>query len=45
MQVRWDVLTESSIAEQGFAVDDITIPELDIYDDVESDLQGWQIGL
>ncbi len=42
VQVRWDVLTETSIAEQGFAIDDITIPELDIYDDVETDLQGWQ---
>ncbi len=40
--VRWDVLTESSIAEQGFAIDDITIPELEYYFDVETDLQEWQ---
>ena len=40
--VRWDALTESSIAEQGFAIDDIGIPELDIFYDVETDLQGWQ---
>lgn len=42
VQVRWDVLTESSIAEQGFAIDDITIPELAFYEDVETDLQAWQ---
>ncbi len=40
--VRWDVLTESSIAEQGFAIDDIAIPELELVYDLETDLQGWQ---
>ena len=40
--IRWDVLTESSIAEQGFAIDDISIPELDIYYDLETGLAAWQ---
>lgn len=40
--LRFEVLSDSAMAESGFAVDDITIPELVFYDDVENGPGSWQ---
>ncbi|MFN2221026.1 MAG: hypothetical protein ACK2UH_00615, partial [Candidatus Promineifilaceae bacterium] len=40
--IRFEVLSDSAIAETGFAVDDIAIPELGYFDNVENDASAWQ---
>jgi len=40
--IRFEVLTDSDVVESGFAIDDISIPELKYYSDVESGPDGWQ---
>ncbi|MCP4417381.1 MAG: hypothetical protein GY805_12220 [Chloroflexi bacterium] len=42
IQIRFDVLTDSGIAERGFAIDDIAIPELGYESNVEDGVDGWQ---
>lgn len=40
--IRFEVLTDSDIAGHGFAVDDISIPELGYANDAETGPAGWQ---
>lgn len=42
IQVRFEVLTDGGISERGFALDDISIPELGYDFDVEGPADGWQ---
>ncbi len=41
VQIRFDVLTDSAVTGRGFAIDDITIPELGYSHDVETPLPEW----
>jgi immune inhibitor A len=40
--VRFDVLTDSAISGQGFAIDDIAIPELGYQDNAETQTTEWE---
>ncbi|TET49958.1 MAG: hypothetical protein E3J64_08800, partial [Anaerolineales bacterium] len=40
--IRFSYLTDGAITGVGFALDDISIPEIGYYDDVEADLGGWE---
>ncbi|MCP5095222.1 MAG: hypothetical protein GY943_06695 [Chloroflexi bacterium] len=40
--IRFDVLTDSGISARGFAIDDISIPELGYATNVETEADGWQ---
>ncbi len=40
--IRFDVLTDSGVIGRGFAIDDISIPELNYSSDVETGADGWQ---
>lgn len=40
--VRFEVVTDEAVHNQGFAVDDIAVPELDFLDDAESGDGGWE---
>lgn len=42
IQVRFDVLTDGGITERGFAIDDISIPELGYESNAEDSADGWQ---
>jgi hypothetical protein len=42
VMIRFEVVSDSAIAESGFAIDDISISGLDYYDDVESEDLEWQ---
>lgn len=42
IQIRFELLTDGGISERGFALDDITIPELGYQSDVEGGPDGWQ---
>jgi hypothetical protein len=39
--LRFSYLTDSVIADRGFALDNIAIPEIGFYDDVETPADGW----
>ncbi|MFZ0544645.1 MAG: hypothetical protein WAM60_04375 [Candidatus Promineifilaceae bacterium] len=40
--VRFEVITDESVHQQGFAVDDIAIPELAFMDDAEDETAAWE---
>ena len=40
--IRFEVLSDSAIAESGFAIDDIAISELGFLDDAESENDAWR---
>jgi hypothetical protein len=40
--VRFDVLTDSAISGQGFAIDDVSIPELGFLDNAEAQIPEWE---
>ncbi len=40
--IRFEVLTDSAVTGKGFALDDISIPELGYRSDVEAVADGWQ---
>ena len=42
MAVGFQYLTDGAVHEQGFIIDDIAIPELAYFDDIENDDGGWQ---
>ncbi|MCP4424923.1 MAG: hypothetical protein GY803_10550, partial [Chloroflexi bacterium] len=42
VMIRFDVTTDTAVNGKGFALDDISIPELGYHTDVESGLDGWQ---
>jgi hypothetical protein len=42
IQVRFEYVTNNTIADQGFLLDDIRVPELAWVDDVETPDAGWQ---
>jgi immune inhibitor A len=41
IMLRFDVLTDSAVSGRGFAVDDLAIPELNYFSDVESETPEW----
>lgn len=40
--VRFEVVTDEAVHLQGFALDDIAVPELDFLDDAENEAAGWE---
>lgn len=40
--VRFEVVTDEAVHLQGFALDDIAVPELNFLDDAESEAAGWE---
>ncbi len=42
VMIRFEVVTDSAVNGKGFALDDISIPELSYQTDVESGADGWQ---
>ncbi len=40
--IRFEYITDDAVHLQGFALDDISIPELGFHDDVEQGENGWQ---
>lgn len=42
IQIRFEMLTDGGISERGFALDDISIPELGYESNVEDNTDGWQ---
>ncbi len=42
VMIRFDVVTDTAVNGKGFALDDISIPELSYQTDVESGPDGWQ---
>jgi immune inhibitor A len=40
--IRFDVLTDSGVTGQGFAIDDISIPELGYETTIDDGIDGWQ---
>jgi hypothetical protein len=40
--IRFEVVTDEAVHLQGFALDDISIPELDFVDDVEDQASVWE---
>jgi hypothetical protein len=40
--LRFEVMTDPAVTGPGFAIDDLSIPELGYASDVESGLDGWQ---
>ncbi|MEW5960781.1 MAG: hypothetical protein AB1801_23900, partial [Chloroflexota bacterium] len=42
VQMRFEYVTDDAVNRPGWTVDDISIPEIGFYDDVESDPNGWQ---
>ncbi len=43
IQVRFQYISVAEIADKGFAVDNIAIPEISYQDDAESGVQGWTL--
>lgn len=41
--LRFEYVTDDAVNRSGWAVDDISIPEIGFFDDVESGLNGWQV--
>ena len=41
IRLRFEYVTDTAIHQQGFALDDIAIPELNFFDDAETDTAGW----
>ena len=42
IQVRFELLTDGGITDRGFAIDDISIPELGYESNVDGGPDGWQ---
>jgi hypothetical protein len=40
--IRFEYVTDDAVNRPGWTLDDISIPEIDFYDDVESGVNGWQ---
>ena len=40
--IRFEYVTDDAVNRPGWAIDDISIPEIDFQDDVESGAEGWQ---
>ncbi|MBE7554097.1 MAG: immune inhibitor A [Anaerolineales bacterium] len=40
--IRFEYVTDDAVNRSGWTLDDIRIPEIDFYDDVESGPNGWQ---
>ncbi|UCG22820.1 MAG: immune inhibitor A [Chloroflexota bacterium] len=40
--IRFEVVSDSAVAEVGLALDDISVPELGYLDDVEAESAGWR---
>lgn len=42
IQIRFEYVTDPAVNYSGFALDNIAIPEIGFYDDVETAVDGWQ---
>ena len=42
VQIRFEYITDDAVNRPGLTIDDISIPEIDFFDDVESGPTGWQ---
>ena len=42
MLLRFEYLTDDSLNKPGWAIDDIAVPEIGFFDDVEADAGGWR---
>lgn len=42
VQIRFEYVTDDAVNRPGWTIDDISIPEIDFADDVESGVNGWQ---
>ncbi|HMQ54825.1 MAG TPA: immune inhibitor A [Anaerolineae bacterium] len=40
--VRFEYVTDDAVNQPGWTIDDISIPEINFFDDVESGVNGWQ---
>lgn len=40
--IRFEYVTDDAVNHSGWTIDDISIPEIDFYDDAEDGLNGWQ---
>jgi hypothetical protein len=40
--IRFEYVTDDAVNRPGWTIDDINIPEIDFYDDVEQGTNGWQ---
>jgi hypothetical protein len=40
--IRFEYVTDDAVNRSGWTIDDISIPEIEFFDDVESGLSGWQ---
>lgn len=40
--LRFEYVTDDAVNQSGWTIDDISIPEIDFYDDVEGGLNSWQ---
>lgn len=40
--IRFEYVTDDAVNRPGWTIDDISIPEIGFFDDVESGLNGWQ---
>ncbi len=41
--IRFEYVTDDAVNHPGWTIDDISIPEIDFYDDVESENNGWNV--
>ena len=41
VQIRFEYVTDAAVNGEGFLLDDITIPEIDYFDDFEENDDGW----
>jgi hypothetical protein len=42
IQIRFEYVTDDAVNRPGWTIDDISIPEIDFYDDVEHGINNWQ---
>ncbi|MGD9001299.1 MAG: immune inhibitor A [Anaerolineae bacterium] len=42
IQIRFEYITDDAVNRPGFVLDDVAIPEIDYFDDFESDGEGWE---
>ncbi len=42
IHVRFEVITDDAVNQPGMLIDDVRIPEIDWYDDMETDDNGWE---
>ena len=41
LTLRFEVISDGALSKEGFALDDLSIPELGYYEDFETGMEGW----